>query len=108
MTKLLLGVLSAAVLGAGGLAAAVGLGEGQPAPVVSLPAASTGTTTETTTGMTTDDISGPCDEAEHRHDPRCTGATTDGDRSGRGSGSDDDNDDDDDDDDRSGSNSGQG
>jgi hypothetical protein len=38
------------------------------------------------------DISGPCDEAEHANDPRCTGSTTDDDRSGRGS----------DDDDRSG------
>ena len=55
------------------------------------------------------DISGPCDEAEHRNDPRCTGggAADDGgaddrggdDRSGHGSGGDDD---------RSGSNSGKG
>ncbi len=60
------------------------------------------------------DISGPCDEAEHANDPRCTGGGDD-DRSGRGrSGSDDDGDDDrsgrgrggdddDDDDDSSGS-----
>ena len=38
----------------------------------------TGTTTRTTAGTTTgravEDISGPCDEAEHRNDPRCTGA----------------------------------
>lgn len=65
-----------------------------------------------------DDISGPCDEAEHANDPRCTGGETDDDddrsgHSGRhsGPGSDDDDDrdgddDDDDDDDRSGSNSG--
>ncbi len=51
------------------------------------------------------DISGPCDEAEHANDPRCTGSTTDGDRSGHNS--DDDRDDSsgrgsDDDDDRSG------
>ena len=68
------------------------------------------TTTTTTTGV---DISGPCDEAEHRNDPRCTGAATvrddrdgdDGDHRGRnrGRGSDDDGDDD-----RSGSNSGRG
>jgi len=55
------------------------------------PAAPAGTTTDTTTGTTTGDlttttdvdrrvdddgpgdISGPCDEAEHANDPRCTG-----------------------------------
>jgi hypothetical protein len=31
-------------------------------------------TTETTTTDETRDISGPCDEAEHANDPRCTGA----------------------------------
>ena len=36
-----------------------------------LPAATTGTTGRTDTGI---DISGPCDEAEHANDPRCTGA----------------------------------
>ncbi len=65
------------------------------------------------------DVSGPCDEAEHANDPRCTGgvqANADDDRRGRGG---DDNDDDhsgrghgggdnDDNDDRSGSNSGRG
>jgi hypothetical protein len=83
---------------------------------------STTTTGETTTAETTTtaeatttgvDISGPCDEAEHRNDPRCTGAATvrddrddDGEHRGRnrGRGSDDD----DHDDDRSGSNSGRG
>ena len=72
-----------------------------------------------------EDISGPCDEAEHANDPRCTGARGDdrdddrgrdddrrGDDDDSGHGSDDhdddDNDDDDDDDDRSGSNSGRG
>src|SRR5687767_15554196 len=94
MTKLMLAVLSAAVLGAGGIAAAVGLGDFEPAPVVSLPAASTTTTTGTTGTTITDDgaedISGPCDEAEHRNDPRCagtaatatTGTTTTGDGAG--------------------------
>ena len=70
MTKLLLVMLSAAVLGAGGLAAAVGLGEAEPGPIVSLPAPSVGTTTNAA-----GDISGPCDEAEHRNDPRCTGVS---------------------------------
>ncbi len=60
-----------------------------------------------------DDISGPCDEAEHRNDPRCTGGAAADDR-----GHDDDRGDDDSsgprlrgsggDDDRSGSNSGKG
>ena len=36
-----------------------------------LPAANTGTTERTETGI---DISGPCDEAEHANDPRCRGA----------------------------------
>ncbi len=101
----------------------------------------TGTTTSddtTTSAATTDDIlvgdapaptvtgsediSGPCDEAEHANDPRCTGGAgaddrsdDDGadDRSGSSDDSDDRDDDDDesddsDDDDRSGSNSGKG
>ena len=48
------------------------------------PAASV-TATTSTTGF---DISGPCDEAEHANDPRCTGVTVpgaDGDNSGPGS-----------------------
>jgi hypothetical protein len=36
-----------------------------------LPAPTTGTTESTETGI---DIPGPCDEAEHANDPRCTGA----------------------------------
>ena len=83
----------------------------------------TTTTVETVRRTTTAvDVSGPCDEAEHANDPRCTGgpqAAADDDRRGRG-GDDDrddrsgrgrggsDNDDDSDDDDRSGSNSGRG
>jgi hypothetical protein len=35
------------------------------------------------------DISGPCDEAEHANDPRCTGAAPSDDDSGRHSGDDD-------------------
>ncbi len=35
----------------------------------------------------TGDASGPCDEAEHANDPRCTGAATDDDDDGSGSGS---------------------
>jgi hypothetical protein len=36
--------------------------------------ATTTATTGTSTTRTTEDISGPCDEAEHANDPRCTGA----------------------------------
>ena len=75
------------------------------ATATTAPAASTATSTP-------GDISGPCDEAEHANDPRCTGAESAGeDNSGPGSrhsGHDDDDADDDDrdDEDRSGSNSG--
>jgi hypothetical protein len=114
MTKLLIGLLSLALVGTGGLVAAVGGFDAEPALSVSVPAATTdrdtttdrGTTTgrtttldtttsaaTTTTGGTTtggDDISGPCDEAEHANDPRCTGAAgADDDNSGPGSGDDD-------------------
>jgi hypothetical protein len=121
MTKLLISLLGAGVLATGGWAAASGLDDSQPARTVSLPGATntdettTGTTTAatpaaTTTGTTigtttVEDISGPCDEAEHANDPRCAGGATTGDddRSGSGRGSGDDHDDD-----RSGSNSGKG
>jgi hypothetical protein len=57
-----------------------------------------------------DDISGPCDEAEHANDPRCTGSQPADDNSGPGSGHDDDDNSGpgsgDDDDDNSGSGSG--
>jgi hypothetical protein len=44
------------------------------------------TTTETTTVEQPGDVSGPCDEAEHANDPRCTGAGGDRvDNSGPGS-----------------------
>jgi hypothetical protein len=78
MTRLLIGLLGAGVIATGGYAAATGL-ETDPARTVSLPgAASTEETTTTTAATTTDDlndVSGSCDEAEHRNDPRCTGAS---------------------------------
>ena len=80
MTKLLIGLLGAGVIATGGYAAATGL-ETDPARIVSLPGATSTedtTTTATSAATTTDDLndlSGPCDEAEHRNDPRCTGAT---------------------------------
>ena len=82
MTKLLIGLLGAGVIATGGYAAATGL-ETDPARTVSLPGATstedTATTTDVTTAATTtddlNDISGPCDEAEHRNDPRCAGVS---------------------------------
>ncbi|HEY7795555.1 MAG TPA: hypothetical protein VIA10_16245, partial [Gaiellaceae bacterium] len=74
----------------------------------------------TTTTDEAEDVSGPCDEAEHANDPRCTGAAgaqadddgdhaEDGEDHGRdhGRGGDDDSGGDDHED-RSGSNSGRG
>ncbi len=117
--KIVIGLLAAAILGTGGFAFAAGIDDSDPARTVSLPGTTTGETTGTTTGTTTAattaatttddivignapaatttngvDISGPCDEAEHANDPRCTGAAgddRDDDNSGPGSG--DDNDD---------------
>ncbi len=77
MTKLLIGLLGAGVIATGGYAAATGL-ETDPARTVSLPGATSteDTTTAATSAATTtddlNDVSGPCDEAEHRNDPRCT------------------------------------
>src|ERR687897_742327 len=89
MNKLIIGLAAFVLLAAGGAPGATG-------------------TVGTTTG---EDISGPCDEAEHANDPRCTGGITttedrdDDDRSGpnRGPGRGDDRHGDDD---RSGSNRG--
>ena len=91
MTKLLIGLLVAGVIATAGYAAATSV-DTDPARTVSLPGATTNddtttagtTTTGTTTAATTnavttggvEDISGPCDEAEHRNDPRCAGVTT--------------------------------
>ena len=69
MTKALIGVLSLALVGVGGLVAAVdGFGDDRPIRSVTIPAG-------TTTGGN-EDVSGPCDELEHANDPRCTGADT--------------------------------
>jgi hypothetical protein len=124
MRNLLIALVGAAVLGTGGYAAASGLDDADPARTISLPGATTGagetttTTGETTagTGTTTtgeahDDISGPCDEAEHADDPRCAGGVATGDDDGdddHGERGGDDDEHDDDDEDRSGSNSGRG
>jgi hypothetical protein len=129
MTKLLIGLLGAGVIATGGYAAATSV-DADPARTVSLPEATStsGTTTadtaedaasaapapaQATTTADDEDVSGPCDEAEHANDPRCTGgAPAEGDDDDR-SGEDDDDDRSGhgaagDDDDRSGSNSGKG
>ena len=77
ITKLLIGLLGAGVIATAGYAAATSV-DTDPARTVSLPGATTNddTTTANTAAATTDaveDISGPCDEAEHRNDPRCAG-----------------------------------
>ena len=82
-------VIISAILLLAGVAAAstfTGIAPSSETPTLSIPDAVTtgGTTTndDTTTGETTTvgtttqtgpDISGPCDEAEHANDPRCTG-----------------------------------
>jgi hypothetical protein len=48
-----------------------------------------GTVPSNTVNSVPGDISGPCDEAEHANDPRCTGAAPSDDGSGRHSGDDD-------------------
>jgi hypothetical protein len=65
--------LLAAFAVGGGLALATGGGSSSGIDL-------TGSTTEigTTTGDEAGDISGPCDEAEHANDPRCTGVTVPG------------------------------
>jgi hypothetical protein len=78
MTKLIM------ALGGAGLAAlatvlAVALaGSGQPTTNVGTLPATAATVTApsgTTVPEAGEDVSGPCDEAEHANDPRCTGAT---------------------------------
>jgi hypothetical protein len=123
MSKLLAGIIAALFVGVG-VAAASSLTsrDDSPTPINSVSTldstASTGTTERTGTTETGEDVSGPCDEAEHANDPRCTGGALDDDRGGNsGSGRSGADDGDDDhggrghgggDDDRSGSNSGRG
>jgi hypothetical protein len=111
-------IIISAILVFAGVAAAGSLpgvsGGSDDTPTLDTPSLATTTTSTggtTTAGTTTvenepgEDISGPCDEAEHANDPRCTGVAPqagdddradDGDRHGRnrGHGGDDDNGDD--------------
>jgi hypothetical protein len=90
-------VIISAILMLAGVAAASTISGGlssSDSPTVSIPdgspsvsvSTSTGTDTTPTVGTTTgEDVSGPCDEAEHANDPRCTGvagARRDDDRRG--------------------------
>ena len=91
MSKLLAGVIAALIVGVG-VAAASSLNTSSDDPVRTSTTStlddSTGTIETTTTDSTTtaettgtgttetgEDISGPCDEAEHANDPRCVGGT---------------------------------
>lgn len=111
MTKVLIGVLSLALLGAGGVVAAVGGFDSEPVRAVTLPGATTGvrTTTGTTTDERTTTGTTTTEATETTEDDEVHGITTsgrdeledgdedDGDRGRRHGGGDDD---------RSGSNSG--
>jgi hypothetical protein len=82
--KIVIGLLAAAILGTGGFAFAAGVDDTQPARTVSVPGTTTAVTTAcrattddivignapaATTTANGEDISGPCDEAEHRERP---------------------------------------
>lgn len=70
-------ILISAVLLFAGVATAGSLtsGRGSDTPSIETPTLSTPTGAVTQQNQqTTPDISGPCDEAEHASDPRCTGA----------------------------------
>jgi hypothetical protein len=86
MRKAITLTLSVALLGifAAVVVAAVGPSDG----TSTLPASSTGTTETTESDNAGVDISGPCDEAEHANDPRCTGVGGTVDNSGPGNGDD--------------------
>jgi hypothetical protein len=122
MSKLVIGLAAFILLAAGGALAGNALTDSSPG--VTTTATTLGTitnddaTTSTSTVETGEDLSGPCDEAEHANDPRCTGAAPVGGRgdredadddranSNRGQGGDDRDGDDHGEDDRSGTNRG--
>ena len=94
MTKVLIGVLSLALLGAGGVVAAVDGFDSEPVRSVSLPGATTGD--RTTTGTTTDDRTTTGTATTETTEDELEEHDEDEDDRGHGGG----------DDDRSGSNSG--
>jgi hypothetical protein len=124
MTKLVIGIAAFVLLAAGGALAGGAITDSSPDdPATTGISTTNGTTTndttttnETTTtnrtttlGETGEDVSGPCDEAEHANDPRCAGDDGGhGDRPRRNRGHDDDGRNGDSGENRSGSNSGRG
>src|SRR5215204_7518720 len=87
MNKLIIGLAAFVLLAAGGALAGGAISDDSSSGFTTTGTTTNGTTTaetqttptvSTTTG---EDISGPCDEAEHANDPRCIGGvtTTDGD-----------------------------
>jgi hypothetical protein len=79
MSKLVIGLAAFVLLAAGGALAGGALTDStsnsdtttQSATTTDIGTTTAGTTTSTTT--TGEDVSGPCDEAEHANDARCTG-----------------------------------
>jgi hypothetical protein len=69
MRILLLAAAAAAIL-AGGAVAMVAVSDDS----LALSSATTSPSPGVSPARTTEDVSGPCDEAEHANDPRCTGA----------------------------------
>lgn len=125
MSKLVIGLAAFILLAAGGALAGNALTGSSPGVATTATTTTTSrtttnddTTTSTSTVETGEDMSGPCDEAEHADDPRCAGAAAadeprdraddDGNEahSNRGPGGGDHADDDHGNDDRSGSNRG--
>jgi hypothetical protein len=77
MSKLLAGIIAALFVGVG-VAAASSLTSRDDSPTPTGSVSTLDSTASTGTTDTGEDISGPCDEAEHATDPRCTGSATDG------------------------------
>ena len=92
-------IIISAILLFAGVAAASSLTSigGSDSPKIDTPALSTSTADDVQADQPgAEDLRGPCDEAEHANDPRCTGAAAtqarddDGDRHNRGPGNTDD------------------
>src|SRR5512132_293319 len=85
MSKLVIGLAAFILLAAGRALAGNALTDSSPGVTTTAttpPGTTTNddTTTSTSTLETGEDVSGPCDEAEHANDPRCTGAAPAGER----------------------------
>jgi hypothetical protein len=86
MSKLVIGLAAFILLAAGGALAGNALTGSSPGVTTTATTTPSGTTTNddrttsTSTLETGEDVSGPCDEAEHANDPRCIGAAPAGER----------------------------